>query len=120
MGQFNSRIQRIKNNDPELIRLCLNYIQIGGEEAQALAEALKINATLKKLYLYRNQIGNEGAQVIAEALKFNTGLKKLYLYGNQTDKQLLNGIKSYSLMKQFLSAKTKEKPVNLYNRNALA
>ena len=47
----------------------------------ALCEALK-NVTTTKLDLTRLRIGDEGAAALAEALKVNCTLKELYLTGN--------------------------------------
>ncbi|KJE97233.1 hypothetical protein CAOG_007674 [Capsaspora owczarzaki ATCC 30864] len=63
--------------------LSLGAAQIGDAEAQAIAEALKVNTTLKDLCLWENQIGDTGAQAIAEALKVNKTLIALYLWMNQ-------------------------------------
>jgi len=56
--------------------------EIGDEGAKALAEALKVNTTLKELYLYGCGIGDGGAAALAEALRSNTSLTELGLSGN--------------------------------------
>ncbi|KJE92684.1 hypothetical protein CAOG_009694 [Capsaspora owczarzaki ATCC 30864] len=66
-----------------LRKLCLTLNQIGDAGAQAIAKALQVNTTLTNLLLWRNQIGDAGAQAIAEALKVNTTLKELHLDYNQ-------------------------------------
>ncbi|KJE95579.1 hypothetical protein CAOG_06019 [Capsaspora owczarzaki ATCC 30864] len=71
---------QVKNADGELH---LNCKQIGVAEAQAIAEALKVNRTLTDLNLNVNLIGDAGAQAIAEALKVNTTLTVLFLGGTQ-------------------------------------
>ena len=53
--------------------------EIGDEGAKALAEALKVNATVERLFLDRCGIGDDGAAAIAEALRSNTSLTKLIL-----------------------------------------
>ena len=67
--------------------------EIGDEGAKALAEARKVNATVKKLELDGCGIGDDGAAALAEALRSNTSLTLLYLYGNdgigEQGKQLL-------------------------------
>ncbi len=57
--------------------------QIGAEGARALAEALKINATLTSMDLGGNQIGAEGARALAEALKANMTLICMALADNE-------------------------------------
>ncbi|XP_004363676.2 connexin 32 [Capsaspora owczarzaki ATCC 30864] len=57
--------------------------QIGDAGAQAIVESLKVNTTLTELGLQNNQIGDAGAQAIAETLKVNTTLAELALGGNQ-------------------------------------
>jgi hypothetical protein len=56
--------------------------KLGPEGGAAIAEALKVNSTLKFLDLQENQIGS-GAKAIAEALKVNTSLQKLILDSNK-------------------------------------
>ena len=66
--------------------------EIGDEGAKALAEALKVNATVERLDLDRCGIGDDGAAAIAEALRSNTSLKYLFLQSNgigEQGKQLL-------------------------------
>ena len=55
---------------------------IGDEGAKAIAEALKVNEVVTKLWLNNNKIGDDGAKAIAEALKVNAVLNKLYLQYN--------------------------------------
>ena len=66
-----------------IAKLYLASNQIDAEGAKALAEALKINKTLTQLYLSYNQIDNEGAQAIAKALKDNKTLTTLFLGVNK-------------------------------------
>ncbi|XP_004343277.1 hypothetical protein CAOG_07418 [Capsaspora owczarzaki ATCC 30864] len=61
----------------------LDRIRIGGAEAQAIAEALKVNTKLTSLNLWSNQLGEAGAQAIAVALKVNKTLTALDLQLNQ-------------------------------------
>ncbi|KJE95170.1 serine/threonine-specific protein kinase NAK, variant [Capsaspora owczarzaki ATCC 30864] len=69
--------EKVKNASGEL---SFRYHHIGDVEAQAIAEALKVNTTLTQLTLQRNQIGDVGAQAIAEALKMNTTLTQFDLH----------------------------------------
>ena len=57
--------------------------KIGDEGAKALAEALKVNATVKLLNLSDCGIGDDGAAALAEALRSNTSLTKLGLWVNE-------------------------------------
>ncbi|KJE97230.1 hypothetical protein CAOG_07672 [Capsaspora owczarzaki ATCC 30864] len=57
--------------------------QIGDAEAQAIAEALKVNTTVTELSLYQNRIGATGARAIAEALQMNKAVTTLDLRENQ-------------------------------------
>ncbi|MDG1437024.1 MAG: hypothetical protein P8P83_04545 [Rickettsiaceae bacterium] len=67
----------------EITVLDLHGHYIGGEGAEALAEALKENSTLTSLVLVHNNIGTEGAEAFAEALKKNSTLTELNLgYNN--------------------------------------
>jgi hypothetical protein len=45
---------------------------IGSEGAEALAEALKRNKTLRRLELYNNRIDHKGVKALAEAIKENS------------------------------------------------
>ncbi|XP_004364528.1 hypothetical protein CAOG_01660 [Capsaspora owczarzaki ATCC 30864] len=59
--------------------LKLNRNCIGEDGARAIADALKVNSTLRCFLLKQNQIGDAGGQAIAEALKVNTRLTDLLL-----------------------------------------
>ena len=50
--------------------------------AKALAEALKVNATVEYLDLIDCGIGDDGAAALAEALRSNTSLTELDLRSN--------------------------------------
>jgi len=60
----------------------LGWNEIGAEGASAVAEALKVNSTLRWLVLLENDIGSEGASAIACALKGNSTLQRLDLGAN--------------------------------------
>ena len=51
---------------------------LGGDEATALAETLKVNATVHTLDLGYNRIGDAGATAVAEALKVNATVHTLW------------------------------------------
>ncbi|XP_004349225.2 hypothetical protein CAOG_02475 [Capsaspora owczarzaki ATCC 30864] len=63
--------------------LDLRHNEIGDAEAQAIAEALKVNTETNTILLGKNRIGDAGAQAIAEALKVNKSVITLYVEGNQ-------------------------------------
>lgn len=75
-------IQRLRDNDPELVRLKLVEKGIDDEAVQALAEALKVNTTLKFLNLSGNTFGISGEKALAEMLKVNCVLSSLNLSDN--------------------------------------
>ena len=62
-----------------------------------VANALKVNKTLKHLFLHYNYIGDGGAKLIADALIENESLEQLGLYGNSIGvdgaKHLANALK---------------------------
>ena len=61
--------------------------EVGDEGATCIADALKINKSLKHLNLSGSPIGAIGAAEIAEALKINQSLKELHLTVSHTRKQ---------------------------------
>ncbi|KJE91400.1 TKL/IRAK protein kinase [Capsaspora owczarzaki ATCC 30864] len=89
-GSLNLQLDRIGDAEAQAIAqalklnknlswLGLDFNQIGDVGAQAIAEALKVNTTVTTLNLGDNQIGNAGAQAIAQALKVNTTITGLNL-----------------------------------------
>ena len=83
----------LKSNTSVTKVTLFNNEEIGDEGAKALAEALKVNATLKTLRLYGCGIGDDGAAALAEALRSNTSLTSLALNNNgigERGKQLLH------------------------------
>lgn len=75
-------LSRIKNNDETLIELNLEYKDIDGDGAEALANALLSNDTLIFINLGNNNIDNQGVKALAGALRNNTTLTSLVLEGN--------------------------------------
>ncbi|CAE7855912.1 NLRC3 [Symbiodinium necroappetens] len=63
------------------IDLCFN--QIGDAGAQALAEAIRITASIESIDLEYNKIGDVGAQALAEATKSSSSLTWIKLGGNK-------------------------------------
>ena len=87
-------VAEILTSNTSVTEVYLNFNEeIGDEGAKALAEALKVNATVKKLDLDGCGIGDDGAAALAEALRSNTSLTKLALMFNKSigeqGKQLL-------------------------------
>ena len=66
-----------------LTKLYLDGNKIGDNGAKDLAEALKVNTALTELHFISNKIGDDGAKDLAKALKVNTALTELVLYGNK-------------------------------------
>ena len=82
----------LKSNTSVTVVVLVGNKEIGDEGAKALAEALKVNATVEVLHLNGCGIGDDGAAAIAEALRSNTSLTMLNLGGNgigEQGKQLL-------------------------------
>ena len=51
----------------------LSVNSIGDDGAKAIAEALKVNAVLTKLYLNYNDMGEAGKQAVQDAVKDRSG-----------------------------------------------
>ena len=86
--------------------------------AKSIAEALKLNTSLKEIYLYQNQIGDEGGKAIGEALKLNTSLRDISVSGNENinqeikteiEKKLKLNFKQKEQKKLFLLSQFNEK-----------
>ena len=65
-----------------------NTIKDGG--AKAIAEALKTNKTLERLYLSVNLIGDEGVKALAKALETNKTLTELTLGAKEGKNRITN------------------------------
>ena len=59
-----------------------NIIQITDDEIRILAEAITVNAALKRLDLCHNKISDEGVWLFSDCLKNNKSLHVLNLHGN--------------------------------------
>ena len=51
--------------------------QIGDPGAKELAAAMRVNSSVKKLFLYGNRIGDPGATELAAAMKVNSSVTEL-------------------------------------------
>eukprot|EP00936_MAST-01D_sp_MAST-1D-sp1_P002314 g2314.t1 len=60
----------------------LDGLDIGVEGAEAVADALKFNRSLKRITLMSNNIGDDGTAALSEALKSNSTLESLELNTN--------------------------------------
>jgi hypothetical protein len=77
----------------EIVRsVYVRSCNIGPPGIRAIAESLKHNQTLEKLYLYDdqigNEIGNEGADALIEALNYNVCIKGLFVSPRGIDPEL--------------------------------
>jgi len=70
-------LRQMSDNDPMLTELDVESKRIDDAGASTLAEALKVNKSLMKLYICHNSIGSAGAAAIAEALTVNKSLTTL-------------------------------------------
>ena len=61
-----------------LTELLLYSCSIGEDGACQLAEALRVNSTLRVLWLVGNPLGERGAKALVESLAHNTSVKDLY------------------------------------------
>lgn len=77
-----SLIRRIKQNDPTLTFLNLNYQNLGDDVIRALAGALNENSHLLILFLDGNDISDKGARVLGKALARHPSLQQLFLSYN--------------------------------------
>ena len=62
-----------------LIELSLYGCSIGEDAACQLAEGLRANSTLTKLFLTNNPLGQKGAQALVDSLAHNTTVDDLCL-----------------------------------------
>ncbi len=64
-------------------RLLNSYANnIGPKGSREIAQAIKVNSSLQKIFLGENKIGDEGAREIAHAIKVNSTLQMIDLYRN--------------------------------------
>lgn len=73
------------NNCVESLELVDN--DLGTKDAQAIGEALKVNCSLKKLYLFGNKINAIGTRALLDALQVNGSLTDCILdeYQNRVE-----------------------------------
>lgn len=71
-----------------LERLYMLYNNIGSEGATAIADALRFNSSIQTLAMWDDSVGNEGAAKIAEMLTVNTTVKDLRIITDDTERGL--------------------------------
>lgn len=65
---------------------------MGSAGAEALANALRENRTLKTLGLGENDIGNHGGKRINESLKYNNVITDIFLEGNRMSERIVDEV----------------------------
>lgn len=105
--EFIKILERIRNNDPTLIKLDLSHHRIGCEGAEVLAKVLEINMFLIEINLTYNLIKDRGAQVLFESLKENPSIIKLNLSNNHI------GDESVKILSEVLRGKTSLSKIDL-------
>ena len=80
---FNSIIQQIRNNVDYIKGICTCHTNFASKAAQIIAEALTANTHVLTLRL-GNKIGNLGAEAIANMLKTNSTIKVIDLKHNSS------------------------------------
>jgi hypothetical protein len=84
---MSSRIAETIRTLDQLDEVSLRRCGLDGEDTAALADALKVNTSVKSIYLESNQIGDAGVTALAEALKVNSSVTLINLDGNQISKK---------------------------------
>ena len=82
-GTIITEIATIISQNDYIYEVNLNVCNIDDSGAVALANALKVNKSLRVLKLGSNNIGDSGAVALADALKFNGSLRDLDLSYNK-------------------------------------
>lgn len=75
---------------PSLKSLRLSHCTVQDEGADAVKELLLVNEVIEGIFLDYNKITNIGIKCIAEALKINKSLKIILLWGNIWDMEACN------------------------------
>ena len=82
MSRLRQSIQRMRENDPGLISLCLERLKITEHGATDLSEALILNSCLTSLDLRSNRITESGVTPLSHSLTINCFLSLLDLGSN--------------------------------------
>jgi Ran GTPase-activating protein (RanGAP) involved in mRNA processing and transport len=78
-------IQHLTNqlaHSTSIIELFLAWLGIGAQGAKFLAEAIKLNCSLRVISLGGNNIRDEGVEYLAEAIRVNSTLQVIFLGSN--------------------------------------
>lgn len=67
--QLKKICDRLRNNDPKLVSLNLDYENLGVDGALLLAEALHENKIVNSVVIYHSKLGFRGTEAILKALK---------------------------------------------------
>lgn len=93
--EVNEKIRSALKKGLKEVSIGMDYI--GDNGAKALADVLKVNHLITRLYLSDNQIGKEGAKALAEALKVNKKITDFELnfnaIGNEGGKAFAEALK---------------------------
>jgi hypothetical protein len=89
----------LRSLPPMLIELTLMSCGLSYEHAAAIGSYLKVNGSLKELWLGSNQIGDAGAIGLGKALEVNGSLKKLWLIPNKFGESSMSAIRTAWLSK---------------------
>lgn len=84
--------QALSKPDCALQCLDLGWNDIGAEGADSLAEILKTNRSIKRLYLQNNSIGTDGLKPLAAAVETNSALEILDIGFNQVTESNLGAL----------------------------
>ncbi|CAI2366844.1 unnamed protein product [Moneuplotes crassus] len=77
-----------EKRDQNLVLLDIGNNYIDDIGAKAIAEMLKVNHKLSKLYLHFNELSNKGLIAISHALEENLALEQCYVYGNSITEEI--------------------------------
>lgn len=81
-GSFRSIFEFLKQRDCVIRRATFCNCNLQADDAPCLAEALKVNTTLRALSLDRNKLNDEGVMCLALAFEQNKVLEKLRISAN--------------------------------------
>ena len=98
------KINRIKQNDPDLTIGDLRGHSIVYTSMIALASALQQNTTLQQLRLSVCNIDDASADLLATTLKTNTSLEQIFLDGNRLSKYLCTFIGKFTQIQYIITA----------------
>ena len=80
-------------HDETVRKVWINDCRLGSRGAKAIAESLKHNWTVELLILYSNPIGDVGAEALLDALNHNVCIKAIRVFNNSVSPKFLATIK---------------------------